>query len=93
MKRARPLSLAGWRILVVDDNPASRNLTIELLRLWNVSPSQAGDASTALALLLGPNGRPFDAVLVSMEMPGMDGERLGAMTRRRPSCLAPKWCC
>ena len=85
VERPRALSLAGWRILVVDDNAASRNLMMELLAFWKVAASEAADAEAALRMLCDPDGRPFDAVLVDMEMPGTDGERLGALIRENPS--------
>jgi len=84
LERPSPLSLAGWRILVVDDNRASRSLTMELLAFWKVSAAEAGDADAALELLRGADGGPFDAVLVDLEMPGTDGERLGALIREHP---------
>jgi CheY-like chemotaxis protein/HPt (histidine-containing phosphotransfer) domain-containing protein len=84
VERARTLSLAGWRILVVDDNAASRSLLMELLAFWKVIATEAGDAETALDLLKDAGGDAFDAVLVDLEMPGMDGERLGSLIRERP---------
>src|SRR5579864_1530697 len=81
VERPRALSLAKRRILVVDDNAASRGLMMELLAFWQVSAAEAGDAETALGLLKGADGCPFDAVLVDLEMPGTDGERLGTLIR------------
>ncbi len=81
-ERPRTLSLAGWHILVVDDNAASRGLTVELLDLWQVKSAQATDAESALRLLT--TGGPFDAVLVDYEMPGTDGEGLAELIRRQP---------
>jgi PAS domain S-box-containing protein len=82
--RPRTLSLAGWRILVVDDNAASRGLMTELLALWNVSWEQAGNVESALTLLKDTDGGRFDVVLVDLEMPGTDGERLGTLIRENP---------
>ena len=84
VQRPKPLSLAGWRILVVDDNVANRSLLMELLALWEASAVQADDAKAALDLLRGGDGGPFDAVLVDLEMPGIDGEQLGALIREYP---------
>ncbi len=85
VERPQALSLAGRRILVVDDNAASRTLMMELLAFWKVSASEAANAEAALRMLYSPNGESFDAVLVDMEMPGTDGERLGALIRENPS--------
>jgi two-component system sensor histidine kinase/response regulator len=84
VERPKPLSLAGWRILVVDDNVANRSLLMELLALWEASAVQAGDPKAALDLLRGGDGGPFDAVLVDLEMPGIDGEQLGTLIREYP---------
>jgi PAS domain S-box-containing protein len=84
VERPRPLSLAGWRVLVVDDNAASRSLIMEFLDFWKVNASQAADAESALHLLEHAGGGPFDAVLVDLEMPGTDGERLGNLIREDP---------
>jgi two-component system, sensor histidine kinase and response regulator len=83
-ERPRTLSLAGWRILVVDDNAASRDLMMELLALWRADATPASDAKAALALLKDPDGGGFDAVLVDLEMPGTDGKRLGNLLREHP---------
>ena len=83
--RPRPLSLHGWRILVVDDNPAARALAIELLALWNVSAAGACDAESAIQLLRTADAGPFDAVLVDLEMPGADGKRLATLIRQDPA--------
>src|SRR5579864_1447076 len=83
--RPRALSLAGWRILVVDDNAASRNLIMELLAFWKTKAAQAGDAEAALDLLARADGGSFDAVLVDLEMPGTDGERLRTLIREQPA--------
>jgi CheY-like chemotaxis protein/HPt (histidine-containing phosphotransfer) domain-containing protein len=76
--------LAGWRILVVDDNAASRGLLMELLAFWKASGVEAGDAERAQDLLWGTNRRPFDVVLIDLEMPGGGGEKLGAAAREHP---------
>ena len=82
VKRPRSLSLAGWRILVVDDNPASRSLIMELLALWKATAAEAPDAEAALQLMR--DGELFDAVLVDLEMPGTGGVQLGTLIRENP---------
>ena len=94
VERPRALSLAGRRILVVDDNAASRRLMMELLAFWKASAAEAGDAEAALGLLKRADGGPFDAVLVDLEMPGTDGERLGDSDSRTSRVgRAPRWSC
>jgi two-component system, chemotaxis family, chemotaxis protein CheY len=58
-------------ILVVDDNAINRKLAIALLkkRGWVVQEADSGQAAIA-CLVDGA----FDAVLLDISMPGMDGE-------------------
>jgi CheY-like chemotaxis protein/HPt (histidine-containing phosphotransfer) domain-containing protein len=83
--RPRALSLAGRHILVVDDNSASRSLMIELLAFWKANAEQAADAAAALDLMRRAHGDPFDAVLVDLEMPETDGERLRTLIQEQPA--------
>ncbi len=66
----RATRLAGARILVVDDEPDSRDLLLQLLASWGARPSGAASAREALAAV----GREVPEVLVSdIAMPGEDG--------------------
>ena len=71
-------SLDGRRVLVVDDNATNREILAHYLRGWGVEPEQAGNAQQALALLHAAvdSGRPFDAALLDLQMPGTDGREL-----------------
>jgi two-component system sensor histidine kinase/response regulator len=84
VERPFPLSLAGRRILVVDDNACSRGLMMEMLIFWKARAEQAGDAETVLDRLHNAEEDPFDAVLVDMEMPGVNGEQMAALLRQHP---------
>lgn len=59
------------RVLVVDDNAINRKLAVTLLkkRGWQTAEADCGQA--ALATLAEAE---FDAVLLDISMPGMDGE-------------------
>ncbi len=57
-------------ILIVDDSPATREITAEQVRALGHRASLADDGSSALALL--DRGR-YDVVLMDLRMPGMDG--------------------
>ena len=81
-QRASAQSLAGLRILVVDDNPTAVDLNREILS--QVGAEVRGCTSGAEALQLLQQWRP--AVLVSdIEMPGLDGYTL----LRQIRALAP----
>jgi len=79
-------SLAGRRILVVDDNRTNRQVLSNQLRAWDVVVDLAEDAREALERLhLSAAGAgPYDAAVVDMDMPGMDGMELARMVRADP---------
>jgi CheY-like chemotaxis protein len=69
------------RILVVDDNEALRDNLAEALVLEGYEVAVARDGAGALELL---EGKPFDAVLLDLMMPGMDGREVLAHIRQDP---------
>ncbi len=65
-------SLAGARLLVVEDNPVNQELAGELLTNAGIAVTIAGNGAIALELLRqSPDG--FDGVLMDCQMPVMDG--------------------
>ena len=75
VKRPGSLSLARRRVLVVDNNPASRGLIQRYLQHWDCVADEAADASAALAIL-GKSANRYDAVLVDLKLPDLSGEQL-----------------
>jgi two-component system, sensor histidine kinase and response regulator len=71
----RPLS-----VLVVEDNPASRKVITLMLRKRGHRVTVAGSGREALKLFV--SGR-FNAVLMDIEMPVMDGYQTAAAIRRK----------
>jgi PAS domain S-box-containing protein len=69
--------LAGKRLLIVDDNPTSRLILRRQTQAWGMQPSLT--ASPAQALEWVRAGQLFDAALLDMRMPEMDGLRLAAL--------------
>ena len=61
------------RILVVDDEPASRKGLQDLLGVWGYDVSSAGDGQEALERAAG---RAPDLVIADLVMPGIDGMEL-----------------
>lgn len=74
-------TLAGLRVLVVDDNPANRELATLLLEALAVEVTVAEHGSVALALLAS---KPFDAVLLDLRMPDLDGAEVLRRLRATP---------
>ncbi|MCY4743603.1 response regulator [Pelomonas sp. UHG3] len=85
-----PQRLAGLRLLVVEDNPAGQQVSRELLTLEGAHVTLAGDGQQALTLLARSRGRPaFDAVLMDVQMPVMDGTTATRLIRRQLGLALP----
>ncbi|MDZ7651333.1 MAG: response regulator [Burkholderiaceae bacterium] len=76
--------LAGRRVLVVDDNPTNRSILEGQLRAFGAEVTLAEHGAQALALLqaTAQAGRRFDAAVVDLKMPVMDGMTLVQAIRR-----------
>ncbi|VXB19446.1 response regulator [Nocardioides sp. AX2bis] len=80
--RARAV-LGGTRVLVVDDVPRNRMILAEQLGWWGVEATEAAGGAAAMAALeeAGATGRPYDVVLLDLNMPGHDGLDVAAAVR------------
>ena len=58
------------KILIAEDNPASREFLVELLGAQGYNVSVAEDGESALRMV---RKEPPDLVLLDIQMPGMDG--------------------
>ena len=58
------------RVLIVDDEKSVREMLRKVLEYENYEPVEAGDGPAALEALAGGG---FDAMLLDIRMPGMDG--------------------
>ncbi len=67
--------LAGRRALVVDDTPVSRLVQSQMLRVAGLDCEMAGSGTAALELVKAADAgsRPFDLVLLDLNMPDMSG--------------------
>ncbi len=83
-----PGELSGARVLVVDDNATNREVFCQMLKSWGCDAEAAEGPEEAMSLLqqAAQGGRPFDAVLLDLMMPAMDGETLARIIREDP-CL------
>lgn len=70
------------RILVAEDDPASRELIGELLAAEGYSVEMAVDGRDALSRL--QSGAPPDLVLLDIQMPQLDGYEVMRRLRRMP---------
>lgn len=81
-KAAAEPERAGELILVVDDDPAVRQVTVEMARELGYVVAQASGGEEALALV-GAGGRQPRFLLLDYAMPGMNGIQLAQALRQR----------
>ena len=67
-------SLEGKRLLVVDDNATNRRILTTLAAGWGLSVRAAASGAEALEWM--KDGESFDAAVLDMQMPEMDGTML-----------------
>jgi CheY-like chemotaxis protein len=74
-KRFKPASeLQGMKVLVVDDNVASRQILEKLLESFSFEVTLAASGEEGLAELENAGkDQPYDLVIMDWKMPGMDG--------------------
>jgi PAS domain S-box-containing protein len=77
--------LQGLRVLMVEDNPVNMMIAVALLEQWGLEVSQASDGAQAVEAIhaQASMGRPFDAVLMDVQMPVMSGHEATRQVRRR----------
>ncbi len=74
--------LAGARLLLTEDNAINQQIAVELLEGAGASVQVAGNGRLAWEILAnGPQPPPFDAVLMDLQMPEMDGYQTTAKLR------------
>ncbi|MEP7352060.1 MAG: response regulator [Acidobacteriota bacterium] len=68
-------SLAGVRVLIVDDNLTNRLILTDLLSSWDMQATAVGSGLEAVAYLNHASERnePYSLVLTDLHMPEMDG--------------------
>jgi CheY-like chemotaxis protein len=73
-------SFAGKRLLIVDDNATNRRILTAMAAGWGMLSRAATAGAEALAWLNA--GEIFDAAILDMQMPEMDGLKLATEIRR-----------
>jgi signal transduction histidine kinase/DNA-binding response OmpR family regulator/HPt (histidine-containing phosphotransfer) domain-containing protein len=71
-----PPELRGKRVLIVDDNATNRFILTTQARSWGMPYQATGSPREALAWI--QEGESFDAGILDMQMPEMDGATLAA---------------
>jgi len=70
--------LRGRSILLVDDHEKGRQILESSLRHWGLDVTSCASASDALTMI---SRRPFDAAVIDLRLPGMDGIALARQIR------------
>jgi len=78
-------ALAGKRLLVVDDNATNRKVLALQTAKWGMMPRATSEPKEALRWL--HEGEAFDAAILDMHMPGMDGITLAQRIRESHPAL------
>ncbi len=75
-----PADIHGTHILVVDDNATNREVLKAQLAAWGVRSEEVPDGPSAIQALHRAQdaGDPFQAAILDMQMPGMDGIALAS---------------
>ena len=68
----------NYRILVVDDNSINLKVALKMLNVYGLSTGTATNGQEALKML---STKPFDLVLMDIQMPVMDGYEATARIR------------
>ncbi len=85
-----PANLRGAHVLIVDDNATNREVLVAQLRAWGGWVEETEDGPMALAALYRAkeSGAPFQAAILDMQMPGMDGTVLARTIKSDESLKA-----
>src|SRR5262249_28477980 len=79
--------LHGSRLLIIDDNAQAREVLASMLTTMTLSADEApsGQRGIEMVCQADEQGKPYDAVLVDWQMPGLDGIETGKRIRALPS--------
>ncbi|SES33230.1 PAS domain S-box-containing protein [Actinokineospora terrae] len=85
-------AVTGAAVLVVDDNATNLQVVAQLLRTWGAQVATASTGAEAMAILraAAEAGQPFDAALLDMRMPDLDGIQLVARIQADPATGSPR---
>jgi two-component system, sensor histidine kinase and response regulator len=86
-KPITPVDVRGKRFLVVDDNKTNQVILKGYIEAWGCFCDLADSGEMAISMMnaVAKVNAPFDAVLIDMQMPVMDGAELGRRIKNDPT--------
>jgi PAS domain S-box-containing protein len=80
-------SLAGARVLIVDDNMTNRRILFQQMISWGMIVNETVSAEDALEVLVsaGARNEPYDIAILDLMMPGLDNFQLAARIKADPA--------
>jgi CheY-like chemotaxis protein len=83
----RQYTLAGKRVLIIDDSATNRMLLRRALQKWEIESDEVENGTEGLALLekAAESGRPYDVLLLDRNMPGANGFEVAEAVRNNPA--------
>lgn len=77
----RALSLCGRHVLLAEDNELNREIAEEILKAWGVSVTCAENGQAAADTFMASAPGTYDAILMDIQMPVLDGYAAAAVIR------------
>ena len=87
-----PCDLTGLRVLAVDDNATNREILSRQLESWDATVETATSGRSALRAMEAADDRglPYDALILDLHMPEMDGLELARRIQQRYRSKLPR---
>ncbi len=85
-------TLRGTRVLIVDDDPISRQIVEQYLMSWGAVTMSAPSAEHGLEALRAAQrrGLPYQVALIDFAMPGLDGLSFGIDIKAEPAIASTR---
>ena len=85
-------TLAGMRVLIVDDNNTNREVYSKMCAGWGYRSAMVEDGASALSAMerAKEENDPFKLVILDQQMPGLAGLDVASMIKSRPNLKSVK---
>ncbi|MGI6200073.1 MAG: ATP-binding protein [Christensenellales bacterium] len=77
-------SAEGWTLLLVDDNSLNREIAVEMLSVFGIRVETAENGARAVALFSGQEPNHYQAILMDIQMPILNGYDAARAIRALP---------